>query len=202
MKNITIFAILLSLMLLSGCWNADSDDTVAQTEPIPQQKFAPDTTEQPRIIAYSDFQQLFDSLVKTLRIPGYTYKSGSVGLNIVIFEKDLSFNKREYLTLDGKFDSSDAKPTSELLLFESSDGTNQLTIRLSYTSSYIGNDLVDWSSARGYAGTNETLAQKTELSTLTYKNLILTILQTSEEEADMEASKAAIRSLIPIITKY
>ncbi|CAH1204327.1 hypothetical protein PAECIP111893_02224 [Paenibacillus plantiphilus] len=197
-RNIAFFFV-LSLILMSSC--SDSNYITNNSKPVSQQS-PQEISNHSQLIHYSEYQQIFETFTKELSISGYSYKSGSVGPNIVIMDKDLSFNKREYLTLDGKFDMNNTQPTSELLLFENEDSSKQLAIRISYTTSYIGNDLVDWSSSRGYSGTNEALAKKTDLVTLSYKNLILTILQTSEEEADMEASKTAVRSIISIISKY
>lgn len=197
-RNIAILFV-SSLILMSSC--SDSNHISNSSNAVSQESTL-EISNDSQLITYSEYQQIFETLTKELSISGYSYKSGSVGPNIVIMDKDLSFNKREYLTLDGKFDMNNTQPTSELLLFENEDSSKQLAIRISYTTSYIGNDLVDWSSSRGYSGINESLAKKTDLATLSYKNLILTILQTSEVEAAMEDSKTAVRSIISIISNY
>ncbi|HEY2492581.1 MAG TPA: hypothetical protein VGI33_06705 [Paenibacillus sp.] len=72
----------------------------------------------------------------------------------------------------------------------------QIQIRIAYTTVVMGNDLVSWDISSGYENTSKQLSNNTDLATLTYKNIIITILQNAKDHTELEITKGAIRSVI------
>lgn len=121
---------------------------------------------------------------------------------MVIVDRDLTFGKRDTLTLEGDTNVANVKPTSHILIFENKNQSKQIIIRISFTNSFVGNDMLDWSTTNGYPSINSKLAKTLDMATLSYKNLIITIQQLSKDEVDSETTRDVIRKVIKMIEKY
>lgn len=131
-------------------------------------------------ISFEDFRSLFNHMNKNLFVDGFKLKDSTVVPDLVVVDKDLTFNSREWLTLDGKL-SENSKSTQETLFLENEDSSVLLTIILSYTGSYIGEDMIYYKIDSDYE-INTQLANATDLVTISYKNLVISVLQTTNDK--------------------
>lgn len=151
------------------------------------------------LLSYENYESLFEHLVNTLKIDGLELKASTIDGNLTFIEKDLSFNKREYLTLDG---TDSMETTEEQIVLENKDQSKQITIGVFFTNSYIGNDLVGWPNNVGFKDLNQDLVKSTNYAIITYKNLIITIHQSSTHTADLDTTKNVIRAVEKALNEY
>lgn len=190
-----IFKILIILstvyVSLVGCSNSDSKIAENPTE-IEVKK----TTEKTKkILSYAEYQTLFEALKNNLKISNFELKNGTFVGDLTIVDKDLTYNKRQYLTLNGELDNGDPQTTQELLIFENKNQSTQISIRIAYTPNYIGEDIIDWSMLSGLSNINEKLSEMSEIVTFSYKNIVFIVHQISESKKDIEITKEVIRSI-------
>ncbi|GJM80384.1 hypothetical protein HMSSN139_28800 [Paenibacillus sp. HMSSN-139] len=58
----------------------------------------------------------------------------------------------------------------------------------------MGNNLVAWESPSGYDGADtESLLNRTDMATYTYRNLIVTVTQNAKTKADISTTKKAVK---------
>lgn len=198
-KNYRLIIVLIFsiLFLLVSCEKKERV-TDQNSDEITETKNNDETKNNP-IITYTEYQSLFEELVNKLEIPGYSLENSSLGDDIIRIDKDLSFGKREFLTTDGLFSGHDIESTQETMFFLNKNKERLLTITISYTKSFIGNDLVFYNSNEGY-GLNEDLINN-DLLTISYKNLLFTILQTSNAQVTMDDTVYAGLSIVGILEK-
>lgn len=196
-KFIFLFFVILTVLLI-GCSE--------QTNSMPtSNKNNTDTTVIEKtvdpILSYTQYEKLIKSVADSLNITDFTLKAAS-GENIVVVEKDLTFDKRENLTLDGKRNMANVQPTSHLFIYENQDQSKQIIIRFSFNTNYIGNDLLDWSGTNSYENINSKLASQMDMATLSYKNILITVQQLAITETNFEITKTSIREVIQLLKKY
>ncbi|MDP4144904.1 MAG: hypothetical protein Q8936_10565 [Bacillota bacterium] len=155
-----------------------------------------------KILSYNDYERLFNNMVDNFKVPGFEVKASTLGDNVTVIDKELSFDKRQYLTLDGTLNSSGTKPTDEQFTLEDKAQSKQITIGIFYTNSYIGNDLLGWPNNDGFANLNKSLSDKCSYSVLTYKNLVILIHQSSVDKADINLMNETIKSLILVLKNF
>lgn len=151
---------------------------------------------------YNTYEELFKYLIKNIDVPNFSVKASTLGNNISKIDKDLSFNKREYITLTGKMEIDNISPTEEQIILENKEQEKQITIGILYTNSYLGNDLVGWLNNQGFSDINSDLASKNNSVILTYKNLIISINQCSTNKIDIDTSINTVRELIHLLKSY
>lgn len=151
---------------------------------------------------YNTYEELFKYLIKNIDVPNFSVKASTLGDNISKIDKDLSFNKREYITLTGKMEIDNISPTEEQIILENKEQEKQITIGILYTNSYLGNDLVGWLNNQGFSDINSDLASKNNSVILTYKNLIISINQCSTNKIDIDTSINTVRELIHLLKSY
>ncbi|MWC29750.1 hypothetical protein [Paenibacillus sp. MMS18-CY102] len=198
MKRIKKIVAISLFFLLSGCFNQNHSEVVSENE-VSVAGGINNSGE--AILSYSQYKDLTDRFQSNLIIPEFTLKAES-GKNIVIVEKDLTFEKRENLTLDGSRDFANVQPTSYIFIFENQAQSKQIIVRVSFNKNYIGNDLLDWSRLNNYANINEKLASQFDMATLSYKNLIVTVQQLADREANLETTKTAMRAIIKELVEF
>jgi hypothetical protein len=191
--NVSICLFIVSLMLV-GC----SKETL-----YPNSKMIDAATQVTNdMLSYEEYEKLFEYIVKSFKVDGLVIKASTLGENLTILDKDLSFNKRTHLTLDGSFSQVIAKPTDEYIILENKDQSKQVTIGMFFTNSYLGNDLIGWPTNAGFGNLNEHLANGTNYAVLSYKNLIITVHQSSTDKIYIELTKTSIRSIINELNEY
>ncbi|MNZ97623.1 hypothetical protein D3C78_1168720 [compost metagenome] len=153
------------------------------------------------ILSYTQYEGLIKSVADNLNITDFTLKAAS-GENIVVVEKELTFGKRENLTLDGKRNMANVQPTSHLFIYENQDQSKQIIIRFSFNTNFIGNDLLDWSGTNSYENINSKLASQMDMATLSYKNILITVQQLAIIETNFEITKTSIKEVIQLLKKY
>lgn len=196
MRKQVLACVLAGAVVLSGCEETQEDvqrevaaASVAHAE------------EKAEILSYEEYSELFLSMIENLEIPGYTLLNSSTDTDIIMIDKEISFNKREYLTLDGTYDNKSTVQTSqESLFFGSEDGKTALIITIAYTHAAIGEDIVSYVSSEGYDLPEEVI-QKSDLITLSYKNLIISVLQSAEEAVVEEDTTLAAEKLVEFLQK-
>ncbi|MCY9544608.1 hypothetical protein M5X02_28655, partial [Paenibacillus alvei] len=141
MRNYKMLIILSTVCIfLVGCSNSDSKIAESRT------KIGDTTIENTKkILSYAEYQTLFEALKSNLKISNFELKTGTFTSDLTIVDKDLTYNKRQYLTLNGELDTGEPKTTQELLIFENKNQSTQISIRIAYTQNYIGEDIIDWS---------------------------------------------------------
>ncbi|NOJ74023.1 hypothetical protein [Paenibacillus alvei] len=190
-----IFKILIILSTVSvflvGCSNSDSK--IAENPTKIEGKKTTENTK--KILSYAEYQKLFEALKSNLKISNFELKNGTFTGDLTIVDKDLTYNKRQYLTLNGELDNGVPKTTQELLIFENKNQSTQISIRIAFTQNYIGEDIIDWSMLSGLSNINEKLSEMSEIVTFSYKNIIFIIHQISESKKDIEITKEVIRNI-------
>lgn len=149
------------------------------------------------ILSYNDFQMLFEDMVNKFVIPNYSLINSTIGFDIIKIEKEISFGKREYLTISGSYDSlpQSTQNTQETLFYLNENKDKLLTITLAYTDKLIGNDIVFFNITSGF-GIDDKLTTKSNLVTISYKNLIISILQTSSKQTSIVDTIEATKHLV------
>lgn len=196
--------LLLLPLLLFGCIDSTSQQDNSQLDTMKEEAEArtlQQAEENSSMISYDDYQALFETAVTDLTIENFHLSDSTIGFDVTSIDKDLSFGTREWLTKDGTYYTMEPESTQETLFFENEEQSVLLTITLSYTGNYIGNDMVYYNITSGY-DINDHLAATTDIITLSYKNLIVTILQTSSKTADMDITQNAAKELVDFLQKY
>ncbi|EGD50640.1 hypothetical protein TheetDRAFT_2539 [Thermoanaerobacter ethanolicus JW 200] len=158
-----------------------------------------ETTDNLDILSYKDYKELFETMVKTFNIEGFKVKASTIDGNVTAIEKELSFGKREFLTLNGDFNSPN---TDEQFTIENEKQNIQITVGIYYTKNYIGNDFVGWIYNKGFAHLNKNLAEKNSTAVLTYKNLIVLVQYSSTSEVDISLMNNVMKALIEILKNF
>lgn len=198
MRNYKMLIILSTIcILLVGCSNSDSK--IAESR-IKIGDTTIDNTK--KILSYAEYQTLFEALKSNLKISNFELKTGTFTSDLTIVDKDLTYNKRQYLTLNGELDTGEPKTTQELLIFENENQSTQISIRIAYTQNYIGEDIIDWSMLTGLSNINEKLSEMSDIVTFSYKNIVFIIYQISETKKDIDITKETIRNIQNITSKY
>lgn len=153
-------------------------------------------------LTWDEYQLLFKYIVNNINIKGLELKASTLGDNITAVDKELTFNKRQFLTIDGTFDNSSMKPTEEQIILEDDSQGKQFTISILYTDNYIDENLIGYPSNVGFDNLNETLVKKATYSILTYKNLVIVIHQISIDKYDLDLMYGAMKSLVDLLIEY
>lgn len=201
MKGAKVFFSLILLSQLVGCVE-QTNNSIPSTQTISPSKEVNskiDSTTN-NILSYNRYKQLIEDIELNLEIAEFSLKV-PVYETIVVVDKDLTFDTRESITVDGKREFGTVEPTSYQFIYEKSDGSKQIIINLSYNKNYIGNDLINWSNPE-HENINKALAAQVDLATLSYKNLLITIQQLSTEKSDSDITKSAIRAVINTLKEY
>lgn len=196
LRKQVLACVLAGAVVLAGCEEPQKD--VQKEVTVASAAYAEEKVE---ILSYEEYSELFLSMTENLEIPGYTLLNTSTDTDIIMIDKEISFNKREYLTLDGTYDNKSQVQTSqESLFFGSEDRKTALIITIAYTDAAIGEDIVSYVSSGGY-GLPEEVIQKSDLITLSYKNLIISVLQSAEKTVVEEDTTLAAEQLVEFLGK-
>lgn len=193
-------SILMNIYFLS--LNLKEENIVKQTISAESKESGTVKTEKPiekqNVLNYEEYSHLFEKINENFRIPHYNLVNSTLGDDIIMIDKEISFNTRQYLTLKGESNLGDIKSTQESLFFMTEDMNDAIIITLAYTDSYVGNDAVLYNSINDY-GLTEELENNNDLLVLSYKNLIISILQTSTSKVDYNFTNLAALKLIDFL---
>lgn len=194
-KYIIIVLCVLSLTLIS-CSKKQTDSIKTSTSTTINE------TTLKNALTYDQYEDLFNYVVSNLKIEDFKLKGSTIGDNVTIVEEDLTFNKRKYLTLDGSFNGSGAKPTDEEFIFENEKQDCQISVGMYFVNEFLGNDLIGWSTNSGFSSINLNLAKQTDYMIMSYKNCIITIHQSANNEANPEITKKFSRFIIGLLNVF
>ncbi|WLR43420.1 hypothetical protein LC087_04390 [Bacillus carboniphilus] len=117
------------------------------------------------------------------------------GETLTITNKKLTFDKREWLTLENKNKDS----TQDVLIFESTDKKSLINVHLAYTDNYIGEDAILREVTVGDDQIDSDLKNNTDLMIISFKNIVITVVQTAEVKADIDITHVFVESVINIL---
>ncbi|WP_202078852.1 hypothetical protein [Caldalkalibacillus salinus] len=151
-------------------------------------------------ITYEEYQNLFNKMKKELSIPRYALEKSTPDDELTIIDEEISFGERKYITKDGEFTGIGLQSTQKILFYQNNEGNRLLTLTIAYTPSMMSNDIVYYNMISGY-NIDEALTNKADLITLSYKNLIISILQTALDERDMNDTIEATKEIVDFLEK-
>ncbi|WP_217585987.1 hypothetical protein [Lentibacillus saliphilus] len=206
MKKYVMIFILLLLLLLSACFRIDNSTDKVVNSPHSKSAVHTNGVKDPidikrnteEILDYATYQRLYEGFSNEVKIDGYHFRGSSGGIDAIRVDENLTFSKRGWLTTSGEL--SPLEPTQEMYYYENEDENRLLTITIAYTESYIGSDMVFYNVSHGY-DINKELANN-EIIALSYKNLIINILQTTSNDLEMDDTQNAAASIIEYLEKY
>lgn len=191
MKKYRVILLLLLLFVVISCSNQNVDTDNHSIDHLENT-----LSDQEKTLTFSDYQSLVEKVEQELELPNYQLKASTFGYSIVMIDEELSFGKREYVTLDGT-QGLPINATQESLLFLHEQEDSLITITLAYTDNYIGNDILFYQSVEGFEAIKDELTDHLDLLSISYKNIIISILQTkSDETVDIENTINAGKSLV------
>ncbi|SEO07758.1 hypothetical protein SAMN04488134_103300 [Amphibacillus marinus] len=180
------FFIIINLLVLFGC-TAKEDKNNYEIEHA--------TT----FIDYPTFQALMSQIPTLLDVNHYNFKDSSMGIDAIRIDERLSFGERQWITESGKLESP-LKSTQETFFYENSDQSRLMIVTAGYTASFIGNDIVYYNVNSGY-DINDELAEVNDVITISFQNLIFTVMQTSDN-IEMEDTQAFVLALIEVLNGF
>lgn len=154
------------------------------------------------LISYEKYEEFFDYIIKNIDIEEFEIVGDTLGENLTIIDKELSFGKRESLSVEGNLNMSGLKPTEEILILEDKDKKNQISISISYTNKIMDNDLIAYIANNDFEYLNKNLAERYAVTTTTFKNLIFTITNISEEKIEYEQINKINKEIINLIANF
>ncbi|GAA0287450.1 hypothetical protein GCM10008924_02620 [Gracilibacillus halotolerans] len=179
-----------AILFLTACSDNDATYSVKSTSPSEGEN-------KEGVLSYKEFENLFEKLSDEVEIEGYIYKDSSDGEDAIRIDEDLSFGKRKWLTKDGE---SLTEPTQEMFFYENEESTRLLTITLAYTENFIGNDMLFYNISSEH-DINDELSNN-EIIALSYKNIVINIMQTTSTDIEMEDTQKAAESIIKYLEAY
>ncbi len=150
-------------------------------------------------LSYEEFETLFHEIKDHLKVEGYEVKSSTTGIDLTVVDKDLTFGSRDWLTVDGEFHMDNGSQSTQNSIFlENEQSSKLISVVIAYTESYMGEDMVYYLIDNDYP-INQNLAQTTDLVTISYKNLIITVLQTADSQAENEETQKILRGVLEFL---
>ena len=192
---------LLLLFLIAGCSSleesVEAEPEIEQVEEIIEVKAEVEDLE--RKFDYESYEQLYKRIINNLKIKDMDITHTEGNSHFTAVEKSMTFGKRDLLTLDGNRDGA-IDSTQRVLYLENEEKSISIKVIIAYTEQFIGDDMVYYNSAFSSESTND-LDRKSELITLSYKNLIFTVVQTADKAIENDFTQKITNSLINIIEK-
>lgn len=176
-----------------GCMPKDSID-----EPT-DQIVDTSTVDSEVALTWEEYQLLFEYMVDNISITDLELKESTIGSNVTAVDRELTFDKRESLTLVGELST---KTTEEQIILEDANQTKQFTITVMYTDNYIGENMIGYPTNEGFNNLNGTLVNKATYSIFTYKNLVIVVHQVSIDKYDTDLMYSAMKSVVDLLVEY
>ena len=168
----------------------------------PSSRVINENVKKEEIVSYDKYEEFFDYVIKNINVEGFEIVADTLGNNLTVIDKELSFGNRESLTVRGDLNMNLSQPTEEILILEDKDKKNQITISMIYTKKNIDNDLISYIANNDFEQLNKDLADKYGITTTTFKNLVFTIVNVSEEKIEYNQINKINKELINLITNF
>ncbi len=168
----------------------------------PSSRVINENVKKEEIVSYDKYEEFFDYVIKNINVEGFEIVADTLGNNLTVIDKELSFGNRESLTVRGDLNMDLSQPTEEILILEDKDKKNQITISMIYTKKNIDNDLISYIANNDFEQLNKDLADKYGITTTTFKNLVFTIVNVSEEKIEYNQINKINKELINLITNF
>lgn len=205
MKKFLFFSFFITIFLISACDSKVEKDTNSQSgvSNETKEKDLESVTDIQGIsklaleenLSFQQFSELFENLSSNLNIPGYKLENSTLGDDLTMIDKEISFNKREYLTIDGNYSPTNIESSQETLFYLNDDSDRAIIVTLAFTESNIGNDIILYNITNEY-GLPEEITEKNDLITLSYKNLIISILQSAKSSVELKDTQKSAKSIV------
>lgn len=121
---------------------------------------------------YKDFTSFFNNMNQDLKLSNYENLGGNEGVELVYIDAQLSFGKRNYLTLDNKQSNL---PTQQRIEYMANNGKSMAVIDLIYLETTLNNDLIFRSNPLSDNGENEFIRKTFAENIISYKNILVKI---------------------------
>lgn len=194
MKNKIVIIIICIFMFMCGVFLGSTKKTVST--PVTE------NIENKNKITYREYQNFFEYIVENIKIDGFDMKTEILGESITFVDKEMTFGKRDSLTINGDLDDSKSKPTEGLLFLESKDGVSQIAISLIYTDRVMDNDLLTYVGNTGFGELNPEFEEKYKVTVSTFKNLAFVIIGVSTESVSYDIINKVNMEIITLIEDY
>lgn len=181
MKKFQLYSLVIILLLvLSACTNNNESTTKSPAESF----------------TYEEYNDLFSKMNKSLHLPGYQLvESTSIKKSMIAIDKELSFGKREILTVDGNQNSN---LTQERLIYKSDDSSRYTLLDIIFNDEYIGKDLLLWPQQTDTT-TSIGYLKRYDTALLAYKNVLVQITSLSENKS---VNPQEMEPLIKAVTSF
>ncbi|HHT88573.1 MAG TPA: hypothetical protein GX002_06155 [Clostridiales bacterium] len=154
------------------------------------------------IISYEQYRKLFSDLSENFLPKDCVKLTATENLHLVIVDKDNSFGKRGFLTLDGE--QSDTS-TQQSICYESINKEYILYIELIYLNKELDNDLVYWHSNFADGFIDESLAKMYDENILSFHNILvkMTLLRKSDSSTStFEFFRLTTLDMVDFLSNY
>lgn len=121
-------------------------------------------------IEYEEFVSLFDKMNSEMKLTDYENLGGNEGIQLIYIDKKISFDKRNYLTIDNQQSNS---PTQFRIEYIDSENKSLATIDLIYLENVLENNLIYWDNPIVNNTENEFLRKKYNENIISYKNILI-----------------------------
>ena len=151
MRKTLIFCFLISMLVFSSCESKTKSDNVD-------------------FIDYEKFTTLFYKMNTEMKLTNYVNLGGNEGVELVYIDKRLSFDKRNYLTLDNEQSNLS---TQQRIEYKDDDDKILLVIDLIYLDKPLNNDLIYWSNPLSSNSENEFIRETFIENIVSYNNVLI-----------------------------
>jgi hypothetical protein len=121
-------------------------------------------------IDYEKFTTLFYKMNTEMKLTNYVNLGGNEGVELVYIDKRLSFDKRNYLTLDNEQSNLS---TQQRIEYKDDDDKILLVIDLIYLDKPLNNDLIYWSNPLSSNSENEFIRETFIENIVSYNNVLI-----------------------------
>lgn len=123
----------LFLVGVVGCENSPPEHPVAKTAPTQN------------VLNYPQYLEFVKHLRDNFTPEGYSHVTDTVERPVtIIIEKDISFGKRETLTLTGDMKDPRPLPTQNRVVYQDQNQGYVLYLDVIYTDTWLGDQLLSW----------------------------------------------------------
>ena len=142
------------------------------------------------LISYDEYNKLFNDISKNFTPPNLTKTFSQDQLMLVAIDKENSFGKRQFLTLDGEQSHT---PTQKKIIYESKELKCTILIDIIYLNKELDKDMVYWNSypSQGYGDI-----------VLSYRNLLINMTKFSEGEESGDILRRTSLKMVEYLNNY
>lgn len=151
MRKKFIFYLLITILIFSSCESKTNNE---------------DTD----FIEYNDFITIFNKINIEMKLTNYENLGGNEGVQLVYIDEQLSFGKRNYLTIDNEQSNLS---TQQRIEYMNDDGKKLLVIDLIYLDKSLNNDLIYWSNPLSGNSENEFIRKTFTENIISYSNILV-----------------------------